>query len=382
MANTLTDLYPDLYAALDIVRREMVGFIPAVNRNSTVERAAIGQTVRVPVTEPETAADNTPGVTAPDTGDNTVTNIPLAITKSRHVPVRFNGEETMGLQNGGTYNTIRADRFAQAMRTLVNEMESDVSDAAYKASSRAFGTAGTTPFGTKDVLTDFAGPLQILEDNGAPSTDLQLVAGSSAFYNLRGIQTGLLQRVNESGSADALRMGVFGEVHGFTLRNSAQVKSHTKGTGTSYQLAETGEVDETELSIDTGSGTVLAGDVMTVAGDTNKYVVKTGVTAPGDLTLGEPGLRAAAADNAAVTIGDSYVGNVAFHRNALVLATRLPAMPDGGDAADDRLSITDPISGLTFEVAVYRQYLQSVYHVRLAWGVGAPNPAFIATLLG
>lgn len=389
MANTLTDLYPDLYAALNIVRREMVGFIPAVDRNSTVERAAIGETVRVPVTSPETAADNTPGVTAPNTGDTTVTNIPIEITKSRHVPVRFNGEETLGLQNGGTYNTIRADRFAQAMRALVNEMEVDLATAGYQASSRAFGTAGTAPFGTKDVLTDFAGVARILDDNGTPAMDRQLVAGSAAFYNLRGIQSGLLQKVNESGSSDALRRGEFGEVHGFTLRNSAQVVSHTKGAGASYVI-NNGDiaVGSTTISIDGGTVNTTgfkAGDVITIADEptAGKYVVKTGLTSTaGDIVIGEPGLTGAIADGKAVTIGNSYTANLAFHRRAIVLATRQPAMPDGGDAADDAISVTDPISGITFEVAVYRQFLQAVYHVRAAWGVGVPNPAMIATLMG
>lgn len=383
MANTLTNLIPTLYASLNEVSREMVGIIPAARRDARVERAALNQSVRVPIAAAASTATNTPGTTAPDTGDETVDSAEILISKSKHVPVRFNGEETRGLENAGTYGSIAQDRFTEGFRALVNEIETDGFAAAYVAASRGYGTAATAPFGTAGDLSDMAGVARILDENGAPLGDRQLVLGYAAMANLRGTQS-VLFKVNEAGSDDMLRDGMTDRIQNFAIRYSGQISAHTKGAGTSYQLAETGEVDETDLTLDTGSGTVLAGDVVTFAGAgaAQKYIVNTGVAAPGTISLGAPGLQAAEADNAAMTIGATYTPNLAFSRSAVVLAARLPAMPEGGDNADDSMIITDPVSGLSFEIAVYRQFLQLVYHIRLAWGWKVVKSAHVATLIG
>lgn len=382
MANTLTNLIPTLYEAADIVSRELVGFIPAVTRDSRVDRAAKDQTVRVPVTPEATAADTTPAVNAPDTGDQSIDNVSVTISKSRHVPVRWNGEETMSLNNAGTFSTINRDRFVQAMRTLVNEIESDVAGL-YTKTSRAAGTAGTAPFGTADDLTDASNVRRILDDNGAPQQDLHLVVGSAAMANLRGKQS-VLFKMNEAGTDEMLRRGTLGELQGFEVHNSAQINSHTKGTGSGYLInnASNEVVGETTLTLDTGTGTIIAGDILTHASDTaNKYVVTTALSGS-DVVIAEPGLLIQADDNDAVTVGNNYTANMAFHRGAILLATRQPALPEEGDAADDRFALTDPNSGLTFEIAVYKQFRQVVTHVAIAWGYELIKPEHTAILLG
>jgi len=388
MANTLTGLIPDFHEAMDVISREMVGFIPAVTRDSRLDRVAINQNVTIPVTRtPGANATNTPGVNAPDTGDDTIDNVQVSITKSKHQPIRFNGEETLGLSNAGTFSSILANRTYQAIRKLVNEIEQDLWLAAYKSASRGYGAAGTAPFGTVNNLTDFAGARRILEENGCPTNDLQLVLGHAAMANLRGIQAGLF-KVNEAGSSDMLRNGMTDRIQGFALRHSDAISVHTKGAATGADINNgSGEaVGQTTLTFDgatVNTTGIVAGDIITIAGDTNKYVIKTGSTATGgDIVIGSPGLRIAAADAAEITVGDSYTPNVAFDRGAIVLAARMPAAPQGGDMAADVTSITDPISGLTFEFALYKQFLQNVIHVRLAWGTKAIKDAHIANLLG
>jgi len=382
MANTLTGIIPTLYEALNTVSREMVGFIPAVRRDSNAERAAVNQTVRVPLGEAGALEDITPGINPANSGDTTVGYADIVITKSKAAPVRWNGEEQRAVGSNGTYNQVLADQFTDAMRKLVNAVEVDLAEAAKVGASRAYGTAGTAPFGTASDLSDFAGVLRILEDNGSPQTDLQLVLGSAAMANLRGKQS-VLFKVNEAGSNDMLRDGMTDRVQGFALRKSAGITLHTKGTGASYVTSGSTAVDVEDIALITGTGTVLAGDVVTFAADANnKYVIGTGVSAPGTISLNKPGARVVIPTSNAMTIGNSYTPNAAFSRSAIVLAARAPAVPDGGDSADDSIMITDPITGMTFEVRVYRQYRQVKFEVCLAWGVKAIKPEHIALLIG
>jgi hypothetical protein len=383
MANTLTAVLPSLYAGLDVVSRELIGMIPAVQRNTTLERAAVGATVTVPVVPPATGGNVTPGSVPPDDGDVVIGNKQVVISKSKYSPVRWNGEEQLTIGPTGMYNQILADQFAQAMRWLANQIEVDLALAAVNAASRAYGTAGTPPFGTAGDLTDFAGINKILDENGAPQANRRLIIGSAARFNLEGKQS-VLFKANEAATDELLRRRLLTMVMGFGLGFSAQMPFHTKGGGTGYLINQAGgeAVGQTTVTVDTGSGTIVAGDVVTVAGDSNNYVVGTGIAAPGDLVLNNPGLLKLAADNAAMTVGNSYTGNVAFTPNAMVLAARAPALPNGGDSADDRTFVTDPVSGLSFEVSLYREYRRVRYEVAMAWGTGVVKSEHIATLMG
>jgi len=173
MANTLDNLIPDLYANLDVVSRELVGFIPAVTMDADAARAALGQTVRSPVAPAAAAQDVTPGVTSPNAGDQVIGNQAISISKSRAVPIRWNGEQSRGMNTGAGVGTLRGQQIQQAFRTLTNEIEADLA-ALHVSASRAAGTAGTTPFATAGDYTAAALSRKILVDNGSPESDLHL----------------------------------------------------------------------------------------------------------------------------------------------------------------------------------------------------------------
>lgn len=383
MSTTLTNLIPELYEALDVVSRELVGLIPAVTLDPLAERAAVNQTVRSFVAPASTAGDITPGVTPPDDGNQTIGNVTLSITKARRVPFRWTGEQERSVAAGHGASAIRAAQLQQAIRTLVNEMEADLA-ALYVNASRQHGVGTTVPFGTAGDYTDASLSRKILVDNGAPNADLQLVLNTGAGANIRGKQA----QAQMAGDISLQRQGVLFDINGMAIRESAQIKTHTKGTGASATTNAAGyAVGATTITLaSAGTGTIVAGDTITFANHADKYVVVTGdadVSGGGTLVLAAPGLRVALPASAqAITVDATGPRNMAFHRSAIILAQRLPALPEGGDVARDRTTVVDPRSGIALEVAMYPQYRQMQYEVSAAWGVKVVKTEHVALLAG
>lgn len=389
MSNVLTGLIPDAYAALDVVSRELVGFVPSVLRDAGVDRVALNQTVRVPRTPANTAGrDITAAMAFPAASDQTIANSGISITKSRAFPFSWTGEEQYSVDQGPGSLTISQGQIAQAIRAAVNELETDIGAAAYVGASRAYGTAGTTPFATD--LAASAQLKKILDDNGAPASDRSLVIDTTAGAALRTLLNNPLN-ANTSLNGDMTRQGMILDVNGFKFRESAQVPTVTAGamaSATSTNAAFT--VGQTVIPLATaGTGVVAAGDVITFANDTNKYVVASvsfagANPASGDsITLAAPGLRKAqSAATRAITVIATAARNIGLARNSILLATRLPEIGPDGDLATSRETITDPLSGLSFEIAAYPGYRMMTYEVSIAWGVKVIKPEHLAVLLG
>lgn len=376
MANTLTNLIPLVYESLDVVSREPTGLVGAVNLDPTGEQVARGTVIHSPATPVNTAYNTATGMTVTAATDQTLATKTLAITNFRSVSFNWEAEEIFSLDSGPRHETIIRDQFSQCFRTLTNELEVSLCLAAELGASRAVGTPGTTP-----VLGDYAAAMKILTDNGAPLTDRHFVIDTTAGVGLR--NTANLFKVNESGDSSLLRNGVLGNLYGGDIRESAGISTTILGTGTAYTSnASAFPVGTTAIPVITGSGTILAGDVVTFAGDLNKYVVAVGLAAPGTLTLAAPGLRTAMTAGAkAMTILGTGPSNICLRRNAISLATRLPKS-QSGDLASDRFVVTDPQTGIAFELAMWPGQRMVKYEVSIAYGFSVIKPEHLAIIMG
>ena len=381
MVNVLTDLAGDMYKAADMIGREVVGITNGATINADgSERVAVGGVVRSHFTRAATVVTSTPSMTIPEGTDQTVDNKTLTLTKERSIQVPWTGEDVKFVNNGSGWSTVYGDQIVQGMRSLANEIEVDLGVEAYQNASRAFGAEGTAPFGTNfDSVAEIR---KILVDNGMPIGDgrTSLAINTAAGTNLRQLVT--LTGVDTSGNDTLLRQGELLPFQGISIRESAQIAAHTQGTSSGHLVDDASlSIGDTLITVDTGTGTIVAGDTVTFAGDTNEYVVVTALAAL-VFTIAEPGLRLDIADSAAITVGDDYDANVAWHQSALELAMRAPALPEGGDLAVDRLTVQDPWSGLVFEIAAYKGYRKAMFDISATWGVKAWKPEHIAILFG
>lgn len=389
MANDLTAILAVLYRAMKTVSRGQRGYIRAAYLNAEAKGAAVGQTVSYPIVPTITLVNTPVGMSAVAGNGQTFTNGSMTISNSKVAQLPWIAEDELALMNGDNpmLENVKFQQIMQAFEALTGAIETDLAVAAKAAASRATGAAGTLPFNTANDLRDITRVGQILDENGAPEGDRHVILSSSHYGNL-GNQPGLLH-VNEYGSDEFIRNGIVSRLPGFDIHKTGKSQRQTAGTGASATTTNAGfAVGVTTIALaSAGTGTILAGDVITFAGDSNKYVVVTGdadVSNGGSIVIAAPGLRQAIpAAATAITVSASHDVSTAMTRNALHLVARPPAAPPAGkDLATDAELMLDPISGLVFEVRVYPGVRMHQMEIGCAWGVKAVDPEHIASIIG
>ncbi len=375
MPNTLTALQPILFSAAQQVSAEPFGVVSAINASFDDQGVAKGDTVKVPVAPTRAAVDFEPGNVAGTGADATAEDVGVQITASKKVTWHLTGEQQRSLDNGATSAEWIRQLVAQGMRTLRNSAELDCAGAIKVGASRAVGTAGTAPFSSN--INAIADVRKVLADNGAPLTDMQLCMDTAAGTALR--KLGIIQQADQAGTADERRSGNLLRQFGFEIRESAGIQLHEKGDGADYVTSGETAIGERSVTLATGTGDVLAGDVVSFAADSaNKYVVNGGVAEPGAITLGRPGARMVIPTANALTVGADYTPILAFERGSVVGVMRPPIMPQNPTIT--QMLISDGM-GMTYLMLDISQYGQRTWELHLAWGFKVVQGEHVAILL-
>ncbi|WP_448647089.1 P22 coat - protein 5 family protein [Pseudomonas mohnii] len=376
MANIFTALQPVLYSAAQEVSNEPFGVISAITSDFDDKGVAVGDSVKVPVAPIRAVKSFTPSMAMPTGDDATADGVSVQITNTDYVDWNLTGEQIKSLENAGSDKEWVRQMIAQGMRALRNKAEVAACTAIKVGATRAVGTAGTNPFASDiNIIPDVR---KVLFDNGAPMADLQLCIDSSAGTSAR--KLGIIQQAYQAGNDQERRSGDLLRQFGFSIRESAGITAHTKGTGTAYVTSGSTGIDVPSVALVTGSGTVLAGDVVSFAADTgNKYVVNNGVAAPGTITLGRPGAQIVIPTANAMTIGNNYVPNLAFERSAVVGVMRAPIIP--ANPIINQTLISDKF-GMTYLLLQIAGYGMTTWQLHIAYGFKVVQGEHVAIVLG
>jgi hypothetical protein len=381
MANVLTDILTDIYIANEKISKQIVGILPSSTINGGSEAVALGGTISSARTADPTVSTIVPSMTIPEGNDYTVTKDSFTLTQTASVQIPVLGEDQKLMDAGAGYNTVYGAIIERSIKKMVDQIETYAYNKA-RIGSRALGIAGTAPFASNyNVINDLRNELFFV--NGAPDDQqTSLILGGTGSTALRNLAQ--LQQANTSGDTSLLRQGTLLPLSGVMIKESLAIGNVVKGTGASYTTTTAGfAVGTTVIPLITGSGTVLAGDVVTFAGDSNKYIVKTGIAAPGSITISAPGLRQSIAASAvAMTVGNDATRNILMHKSALEVAVRPMAQPAGGDASTMSTVIVDPRSGIGFTVAHYAGFHKAMVNISCVYDAKLWYPEYAAVLLG
>ena len=384
MANSLTAVMPKILARGLLALREQAVMPRLVNSDYSAEAANKGDTINVPLPSAIVASDVTPGVTPPTPTDSTPTSAQIVLDNWKKAGFHLTDRELMEVDGDEGFVPMQ---MSEAIRALANAVNSSV-HAEYTGVFGYTGTAGTTPFGAD--VSDATAARKLLNKQLAPRADRRAVLDFDAETNALGLAA--FSDAEKIGSSAVKIDGEIGRKFGIDWVADDGVLTHTAGTASdsgTYTITTSaaGTAGDLAVSIksDTGTPTLVKGDVISFAGHDQTYVVTADQTLStgGETVSIYPELKSDVANAAAVTVRASHQVNLAFHRDAFALAMRpLSAGVANLELGNQIVAMTDAQTGLSLRLEVSRQYKQTVWEFDVLWGVKLVRPELAVRIAG
>jgi len=384
MANNVAGLTPDAQIRVLEVARETSAMSRLVTNNYEAEAAAFGESVRINVLNDFEAESITPGVVPPTNATNDVTPTVNTLTLNQF----YKSDFTLTSQELLKISAGKSEAMDSAIRAVVNKIN-DSCTGLYSDVYNFVGTAGTTPFAsTPAILKDSNVKLDLV---AAPLEMRSIVLDPFSYNNAT--QLAILQQADQSGNTETLRDAIVRRAIGYDWAMDQKIATHTTTAARDSAVDAVAAAGATSIVIDDAAGALptamVVGDLLTIAGQTQQYVVTSYTAGATEATVGiSPPLAEAVADGDVITEVASHTANLAFHPQAFHLAVREEAnvaarlAEMGIQSAQLRQTITDELSGLALTFTVYEGYHQTRMEVSALWGVVTARPEFAVRVLG
>lgn len=399
MANTLTTLMHTILARSTVYLRGTLMMPQLVNSDFGAEAKEYGNTIDVDIPQSTTVVDVTPGVTP--SGDNVPENstpvkASIALDKWKMSKPFFLSDKDQLEINAA--KDFLPKKSIMALDALAEQVNSDIL-ALYTGVYGLVGTPGTTPFEDASPAVDQHDGIRamtlarkLLGQQKAPARNRRFVMDPEAAANA--LALGTFHNANQAGSSQERATGSFRGMVGFEkVEEELAVPTHTAGTITTGAIVKASTVHAVGVksvvcttAATTGAVALLEGDIISIAGDTQQYVLTADVTeasASTDYTIAiEPGLKVATAGSEAVTVAASHVVNLAFNRDAFAFVNRPLVDNLSFDGQFGIAAAQDPVSKLSLRLERKRQHKQTVWEYDILYGVKLVHPELAVRVAG
>lgn len=345
--------------------------------------AETGDVINVTLPTNYTATQITPGHAPTAPQDSTPVKRSLALDQWWGVEIGITDKQLGEIQRG----VFNAD-LDSAFTALVEKWNSSIYAATAKWHNFV-GAAGTNPFATDETV--FLSALQILNENRIPRMGRVGILNPAAEALAFKIEA--FTRADARGDGSALVTGKLGKAYGVDLYGDQLVHQHvstpfTAGAVTvnGVQAVHAGTTDygrtgTLSIAKATNASPLVAGDVLTITGDPQTYVVLANVSlGVGNTTVAiAPALKTATVGGEVITKLATHVINPVAHPMAISIASRPVAGLSGLGIIETQ---NDPQTGLALTVELERQHFQSKMKISALWGVDSFRPEFGVRMLG
>jgi P22 coat protein - gene protein 5 len=362
----------------------------SINMDYASDLEERGNTINIPLTSTvpvrDIVAANIPPATTPEPTPNTV---PVTLDNHKEAAFKLTDRDLSGLDNPESWISRQLD---EAGRAIANAVDGSILQL-YRSVPHRVGVAGTTPFSTSTLELQQAE--RTLIANVAPPGTRKLLLDPFAHTNALGLPG--FQNAMAFGDNKVIKDGMITRALGFDWGYSQNVAQHTRGIATGAPTTNGVQAAGTVNLLTTGwtvsvTNILRAGDIITIAGDANPYVVTADVSSnpAGNATVPisngfsqfTPGLLIVCGATSVITVLASHRANLAVHPDFGAFASRKLASLTKPGAVAYKTTWSDPISGLVLDIRITEQYYQSEFSVSCLWGTRVIKPEFACRILG
>ena len=375
MAGTLVDtniLNVGVMMSMDALR-EHLALTKIVNTNKgNILPMGQGEIVKVAIPAAVATVTVTSDVVPPAVSAVTPTSVPVTVDQWELAPFAIEDKAVYQIERG-----IVPMQLSEAAKSLANTIDAYLwsllhdGDGVYGYT----GTAGTTPFGTD--LSAFYDANQQADDQLMPVDNRFMLINAKAKALALGLSP--VQNAMFRGGGDHFVRGQIGEVGGAEWIMSQTVPLHTAGTDDGATLTNAaGSTGDVSIACDTGTGTLVAGDIISFASHDQTYIVKALVANVGAGTITfAPALVADVTNSTAITVRATHRVNTLIHRDCIAFSmASLEGTAMTATAQANQAVAVDQESGLALRLKVSEQYYQTQWAFDALYGGAIPRREF------